>query len=106
MLYISTTVANNLRSQIEAIDRLEVYWDTFLWPFALETVSHGSKRDKGSTYASKLVSFDLLRLAAAESSLVNQIGEILLHELINLRDGLVETSLGGTGDMKVERGVL
>jgi hypothetical protein len=57
------------------------------------------------TYPAELVSLKLFRLSPPETSLVNQIGQFLLHELLDLRNGLLEAGLGCASYMKIQRGV-
>jgi hypothetical protein len=45
-------------------------------------------------------------LSAAEATLVNELGKLLLHHLFDLGDSLLESFLRSAGDMEVERGVL
>lgn len=54
-------------------------------------------------YAAELVPFKLLWLSSPEPSLINQVRKLLLHELVNLRNGLLEPLLGCASDVKVER---
>jgi hypothetical protein len=42
----------------------------------------------------------------AESTFVHQIGQFLLHELLNLFHGFIESLAGGAGNMEVKGGVL
>lgn len=57
-------------------------------------------------YPAILIPFHGLGLSSAESSLVDQVRQLLLHEIINDLDGLLETFLGGACDMEVQRGML
>jgi len=52
-------------------------------------------------YPAILIPFHGLGLSSAESSLVDQVRQLLLHEIINDLDGLLETFLGGACDMEV-----
>jgi len=45
-------------------------------------------------------------VTALETSLVNEIGQLLGHELFNLGDSFVETVFGDASDVKIERRVL
>ena len=58
MLYVSSTVAHDLCSQVEALDWLKVDRNTFFGPFT----------------TSKFVSLDLLRFSTSESSLIDEVG--------------------------------
>lgn len=57
-------------------------------------------------YTAILVPFYGLGLSPAESSLVNQVRQLLLHEIINDLDGLLKTFLGGACNVEVQRGML
>lgn len=58
------------------------------------------------TYSTKLITLNLLLFPASEAALVDQLGQFLLHKLINLLDSLLESFLRGTGNMQVQRWVL
>lgn len=58
------------------------------------------------TYTTELITLHWLRLSAPESSFVNEVWQLLLHEFVNHLDGLVEAFLGCARHMKVERWVL
>lgn len=45
-------------------------------------------------------------ITALETSFIDEIGQLLGHELFDLGDSFVETVLGNAGDVKVERRVL
>jgi hypothetical protein len=70
VLYISTAVSNDLSTQVETMDRLQTDRNLLLGPFA----------------SSKLVTFDLFLVSAAEASFVNKLGEFLLDKLVDLGD--------------------
>lgn len=59
-----------------------------------------------ATYSTVLVPLNLLLLPAAEAALVNELGELLLHHLFDLGDGLLESLLRSARHMKIKRGVL
>lgn len=61
---------------------------------------------KPATYSTVLVPLDLLLLSAAETALVDELGELLLHHLFDLGNGLLEPFLRSARDMKVKRRVL
>jgi hypothetical protein len=70
VLYISTAVSNDLSTQVETMDRLQTDRNLLLGPFA----------------SSKLITFDLFLVSAAEASFVNKLGEFLLDKLVDLGD--------------------
>lgn len=57
-------------------------------------------------YTAILVPFNLFRFAAAESALINQVWQFLLHKVVNNGNCLLKSVLVGAGDVKVQRGVL
>lgn len=58
------------------------------------------------TYTAKLVSLYLFGFAPFESSFIDEVWKLFLHEIVNDFDGFVKTFLASTGYMKVEWGVL
>lgn len=88
VLDVSSALTHNLRAEIEARNGLKVDRNALFWPFA----------------AAKGVAFDLrlLRLATAESSLVDEVRQVLLLELFDLGNGLLQTVFGQTSDVEVE----
>lgn len=59
------------------------------------------------SYATKLIPlYLLLGFPPTEPSLVNQVWQFLLHEIVNDLDSLLKAFLAGAGHMKVERGIL
>lgn len=58
------------------------------------------------TYPAKLISFELLWLPSAEASLVDKVGEFLLHEFFNLLNGFLKASLAGACDMEIQGWIL
>lgn len=59
------------------------------------------------TYAAKLVALDVLfLLSATEASLVNKLGQFLLHELLNLGNSLLQAFLCRAGNVEIQRRVL
>lgn len=59
-----------------------------------------------AAYSTVLVPLNLLLLSAAEASLVNELGELLLHHLFDLGNGLLESLFRSARHMKIKRGVL
>lgn len=109
MLHVRATVANDLSTQVESLDWLQSDWDLLFRPFALN--KHNCQYSKGIVrglpYPSKLVSLDLLLwLSSSEASLVDQLGEFLLDEFIDLSYGRLQARFAGAGDVQVQRGVL
>lgn len=91
VLDVAAARTDDLGAEIEAGDGLEVDGDAFLGPLA----------------TALRVAFDLRGLVSAtEAALVDEVGEFLLHELVDFLDGLFEAVLGGAGDVEVERRVL
>lgn len=93
VLDVGTLVTNDIRSKIEARNRLEIDRDLLLWPLS-------------ATTRVELMRRTLFTLDTAEAALVDQDRQILLHQLIDLFDGLLETLLGLASDVQVERGFL
>lgn len=58
------------------------------------------------SYTTKLITLYLFRLSPAESSLIDQIGKLLLHELIDQGDSFLEAFLVRARDVKIKRRVL
>lgn len=90
VLYVTSTRTHNLRTQVEARDGLEVDWDALFRPLT----------------TAERVTLNLFWLSATEATLVDQVGQFLLHELVDLLDGFLEAVFGGAGNMEVERWVL
>lgn len=77
VLDVGAAVADDLGAKVEAGQGFHVDGDAFLGPFTLEKVRLGQRR--GMSYPSKLVSLELIWLASAESALIHEIGQFLLH---------------------------
>ena len=91
VLHVAASVANHLGAKIEAGNGFEIDWYALLWPFpAAKCIAFGF----GSVFA------------AAESAFVDEVGELLLHELIDLLHGFLEAILGGAGDVEIKWRVL
>ena len=58
VLDVSSSVSDDLRPQVEALDGLKIDWNPFFGPFA----------------TTKLVTLDLLWFSASESSLIHKVG--------------------------------
>jgi len=65
-----------------------------------------TRRAKCKSYPSKLVPFDLFGLPPSEASLVDEIGQILLHKLIDLLNRLLESCFGCASNVQVQRRIL
>lgn len=57
-------------------------------------------------YSSKLVPLDLLLIPAAETTLIDEIRQLLLHKLLNFCNRLFQPGLAGASDVEVQRRVL
>jgi hypothetical protein len=61
------------------------------------------------TYSAKLVALNrrtLLLVPTTEASLVDKLGQLLLHHLVDLGDGFIQTFLCRAGYMEIQRRVL
>jgi len=70
---VVSTSTDDLGSQVETTDRFKANGDLLFGPFA----------------PTKLVAFEILRLAAAESPFIYQVRELLLHHIFNHGDSLL-----------------
>jgi hypothetical protein len=85
VLDVGTAMANNLRSEIEARNWLEINGYLLFGPFALYPCQHERPtRVLNIFYSAKLISLHLLWLPSTEASLVNEVGKFLLHKLLDL----------------------
>jgi hypothetical protein len=50
-------------------------------------------------YSTKLIPFKLLRFTPTKSPFIDQIWELLLHQVIDLGDGIFQALSGGAGDV-------
>lgn len=90
VLHVGTTVSHDLRTQVEARNRLKIDGDLGVGPLS----------------SAKLISLHLFLVTASESSFVYKVRKLLLHELFDLVNSLLEAGLGGARNVEVERGVL
>jgi len=90
MLDVAASCANDLRAQVETRDRFEVDGDLLLRPLT----------------TTERVAFHLRLFSATEAALVDEVGQFLFHEFIDLLDCFFQTILGGARDVEVERRVL
>lgn len=73
--------ANDLGSQVEAADRFKIDGNLLLRPFALHRESAFTfegryfNRDGGALYPAVLVALNSVRIATAESTLIDEIGQ-------------------------------
>lgn len=58
------------------------------------------------TYPAELVALELFGLATTEPTLINQIGQLLIHQILDLLHSGLKAFLGGAGDAQVQRRVL
>lgn len=107
VFHVRTALPDNLRAQIKPRDWLEINRNAFLGPFALYNVSEIlSIHRKTASYAAKLVPFYRIALARAEPPFVDQIWELLLHEVVDESNGLLKAVLAGARHMQIQRRVL
>jgi hypothetical protein len=106
MLNIRTSVANNLGSKIETWNWFEVNWDLLLWPFTLQYLSVIIPSDTHCTYSTKLIALNCFGFSSSEASLIDEVRQFLLHELLDLLDSLLETGFARARNVKVQRWVL
>lgn len=105
-------MAHHLRAEVEAWHRLESDCYLLLGPFALFKVSRLVRPWKNYdpvTYSTKLIPFHwrlLFLIPTAEATLVNELRELLFHQLFNLGDGFIQALLCRAGNMKIQRGIL
>jgi len=106
MLDIRTSVANNLSSKIETWNWFEVNWDLLLWPFALQYLSAIIPSNAHHTYSTKLIALNCFWFSPSEASLIDEVRQFLLHELLDLLDSLLETGFARARNVQVQRWVL
>ena len=60
------------------------------------------------SYPAKLIALNrmLLFLTSTETTLIHQLGKLLLHQLMDLCDGLLQTLLGRASNVEIQRWVL
>lgn len=108
VLHIRSAMAHDLGSEVEARHWFHVDRYALFRPFALNTSV--SRLPQGwevnSAYTSEFISFKLVWLAATKSAFIDEIWQLLLHELFNLFNSFLKTGLCGAGDVKVERWIL
>lgn len=108
MLHIGTTVAYNLGAEIKSRNRLEGDGDLLLRPFALEILSVivSEMQPAESTYSTIFVTLDSILLATAETALVDELREVLLHEFLDFLNCLFEALFCLTCYVEIQRRVL
>lgn len=80
VLDVGTTMSNNLSAQVESMNGLQGDWDLLFGPFALWHVSVcPSCIVAVVSHSSEFVSFHLLLVSAAETSLIDELGKFLLN---------------------------
>lgn len=100
ILDVAATMTDDLCTQVEAGDRLKVDRNALFRPLATTELV---------TLEGWVLLLRLLLLAlvtSTEASLVDQVRQLLLHELVDFDDGFLEAVLGLTRDVEVKRGVL
>lgn len=90
MLDVGAALSDDLGTKVEAGNWLQVNGYSLFWPLA----------------STEFITFDGLWFAAAESPLVDEVGELLLHQFFDLGNRFLETFSVGAGDVKVQWGVL
>lgn len=94
VLHIGSALANNLSAKVEPWNGFEIDRDALFRPLA----------------PTERVTLELrlfFRLVAApEATLVDEVGQLLLHKLVDLLNGFVEAFLVGARDVEVEGRVL
>lgn len=109
MLDIGTALSDDLSTQVEPGNGLQVHGNPLLGPFTLEAVSmsHYVMGPCGTdAYPAIFIAFHRLRLAATEPSLVHQVGELLLHEVVDQLDRLLEAIFVRARHVEKQRRVL
>lgn len=93
MLYICTALSDNLGTKVKARNWLKVHWNPLLGPFTLRIVSillSTVDYTPAISYTTVFITFHLFRLTSTESALIDQVGEFLLHELVDQIHGLFQ----------------
>jgi hypothetical protein len=108
MLHVRSTLTDNLGSQVETLDRLKVDRNSLLGPFPLYQVIRTPNFIQAQvvTYPSKFITFNLRLFPTAESTFVYEVGQLLFHKLLNLRNGFIEALSGSAGNVEVKRRIL
>lgn len=107
VLDIGTAMANNLRSEVKARNWLEINGNLLFGPFALYPHQHERlARMLNISYSAKLISLHLLWLSSTKSSLVNEVGEFLLHKLLDLLYSQLKAPLRRARNVEVKGRVL
>ena len=101
-------MADNLSSQIEAVDRLQGNGDLFLGPFPLRSfMSVGIRHIRlGGTHTPELIPLHLLLIPSSESSFVDKLRKLLLDEFSDFRDRSLEAGLARARNVQIQRWIL
>lgn len=100
-------MANNLRSEVETRKWLEINGNPLFRPFTLYLDQHERlARMLNISYSAKLISLNLFWLSSTEASLINKVGEFLLHKLLDLLYSQLETPLRRARNVEVKGWVL
>jgi putative ubiquitin-RnfH superfamily antitoxin RatB of RatAB toxin-antitoxin module len=71
---VGTTLTDNLSTEVEANDRLEIYGNLLLGPLALKNRLEGSRESaQKTTYTTHGISLDLFWFSAAEASFIYKV---------------------------------
>jgi hypothetical protein len=109
VLDVGTTMPDHLSAQIEAWQGIQANGNFLLGPFALFWVSKTWRITTGdaTTYPAKLVALNVFLLfTAAEAAFVDQLGQFLLHQLLNHGDSLLEAFFRRAGNVEIQRRIL
>lgn len=107
VLNVSASMTHDLCSQIESRKGLKIDGDTLFRPFALVSrQSFGIMVLGRTTYAPKFIPFNLFWFPTSETSLINQIRQLLLHKFLHFQNRFFEAIFRSTGDVEVQWRVL
>lgn len=88
VLDVAAARSDDLSAQVEPWNGLQINWNALVWPLAAATLITLVLRLLGG-------------LAATETTLVDEVRQLGVHELVDLLDGLLETFLGCAGNMQI-----
>lgn len=90
IFHVLSSLTDNLSAQVETRDWLKIDGNALFWPLA----------------PTEMIALDLWFFAAAETAFVDEVGQFLLHQFVNLFNGTVEAFFGLGGDVEIERWIL
>jgi hypothetical protein len=108
MLYVSTSMSNDLGTQIEPMYGLQADRDLLFGPFTLHKDCQYTcfTRKSQEPYSTKLVTFNLLLISTAETPFIDKLREFLLDQFVDLGDSGLQARLARACDVKVQRRIL